>query len=799
MGDYYRGGRGAPRSRNKRYRDDYDDEREYRRPHHESLLVRLQKELLGLAESPLARIEDGIKNITKLFTSNYENEELRAGFRSLIQQVIIEQPFKIPFVAAVTLVSASSLAELGADILEDTHKSVQKYLDEGNFTKLKLSIRFLGCCQGMYLEDGVFKLLNELLSKAEGLKYAGNENVAVELTRIVMISLPYILASSGVDDKQKELAGTILERTAPLSQISGSIEKLLRPLTYTGNTTVGEAVIKLLQLSLQNEASRDWSLAALPRPWEAFKNELDAARKYSFPDLAVPAQFENMDGSNLVPDVFFSVFAHQSTETVPPTSDITSHLFRDSLNDTMNILDFNRIAVARFLVDIDCYFAPEVFLKRATPYDRVKEVAGDRSTWKPEDVAVDAVFSQLLRLPNPEHKLIYYHSIFTEMCKIAAAAVAPSLGRAIRFMYANVDSMDVELTNRFIDWFSHHLSNFGFTWKWGEWEANLKLTEVYPKRAFIHGAIEKEIRLSFPSRIKNTLPEAYQILIPEAKEKDIPTFKYDSDDTAFSTEGKEVFALLKDKKPEAEIDAILESVTRTAQEQNLRDPSSYARDIYITSICYLGAKSLSHVLSCIERCKEKLLAIGQESAEARRQIVRSVMGYWADQPGVGANVVDKLLNYSVITPSSVVEWALCDAGHAALSQNHVWEMVSTTVNKVNNRVRQIVAARPSLEMGDEEDEEYAGILAAYETTLDSSKVEQKQIAEIVLSSLRKIADGERVEGGEDDEVFLNMDDKQREEYKHWMAWWGLQWLKAFARRYTIEGVTGEEDLTSLRL
>lgn len=135
----------------------------------------------------------------------------------------------------------------------------------------------------------------------------------------------------------------------------------------------------------------------------------------------------------------------------------------------MNILDFNRIAVARFLVDIDCYFAPEVFLKRATPYDRVKEVAGDRSTWKPEDVAVDAVFSQLLRLPNPQHKLIYYHSIFTEMCKIAAAAIAPSLGRAIRYMYLSVETIDVELTNRFIDWFSHHLSNFGFTWKWGEW------------------------------------------------------------------------------------------------------------------------------------------------------------------------------------------------------------------------------------------------------------------------------------------------------------------------------------------
>lgn len=88
---------------------------------------------------------------------------------------IIEQPFKIPFVAAVTLVAAAILPEAGADILEDTHKSLQTYLDEGNFINLKLAIRFLGCCQGMYTEDGVFKLLSELLSKAEALKHAGNE------------------------------------------------------------------------------------------------------------------------------------------------------------------------------------------------------------------------------------------------------------------------------------------------------------------------------------------------------------------------------------------------------------------------------------------------------------------------------------------------------------------------------------------------------------------------------------------------------------------------------------------------
>lgn len=156
-------------------------------------------------------------------------------------------------------------------------------------------------------------------------------------------------------------------------------------------------------------------------------------------------------------------------QTVPPPTEISSTLFRDTITDTLDILDFNRISVAKFLIDIDCYFASEVFLKRAMPFDRVKEMQGDKARWKPEDVSVDAVFSQLLKLPNPKHKLVYYHSIFTEMCKISPAAIAPSLGRVIRFLYSSLDHMDVELTNRFIDWFSHHLSNFGFTWKWAEW------------------------------------------------------------------------------------------------------------------------------------------------------------------------------------------------------------------------------------------------------------------------------------------------------------------------------------------
>jgi nuclear cap-binding protein subunit 1 len=232
-------------------------------------------------------------------------------------------------------------------------------------------------------------------------------------------------------------------------------------------------LISLLQKQLQGESTRDWELACIPRAWkiqpqEDGSNPLELAPKHSFPSVVLPETL-NPGPNSLFPEIFFSVYADQTVETVPPITNIASSLLRDSLVDTINLLDFNRNATAKFLIDIDSYFAPGTFVKRATQFDRLKEVAGEQSTWKPEDVAVDAVFSQLFQLPAPEHKLVYYHSVLTETCKVAPAAIAPSLGRAIRYLYKNVDSMDMELEYRFMDWFAHHLSNFGFTWKWTEW------------------------------------------------------------------------------------------------------------------------------------------------------------------------------------------------------------------------------------------------------------------------------------------------------------------------------------------
>lgn len=355
----------------------------------------------------------------------------------------------------------------------------------------------------------------------------------MELVKVILYTIPYIMASSSTDSQ--EPAANLLEKTEIVAGTPHPLEALVNPYPGNGTEDISEpaSIISMLQKQLQSEAASGWELACIPRPWKVSldgdqEDTLMIAPKHALPTINVPETV--IPGSKpLFPEIYFSVYANQDVETVPPTSDIASCLLRDALIDAINVLDFNRNATARFLIDLDCYFSPGTFVKRATPFDRLKDVEGNRSTWKPEDVAVDAVFSQLFQLPTPEHKLIYYHSVLTESCKIAPAAIAPSLGRAIRYLYRNIDLMDLELSYRFMDWFAHHLSNFGFTWKWTEWIDDVELPTLHPRKSFIQGALDKEIRLSFAQRIKGTLPAPYQPLITEAKEKDVPDFKYNDE------------------------------------------------------------------------------------------------------------------------------------------------------------------------------------------------------------------------------------------------------------------------------
>lgn len=358
--------------------------------------------------------------------------------------------------------------------------------------------------------------------------------------KIILLTIPYALVSSGETHHAK--AQELLGNTGIVAGNMLPMENLIQ--TYDNDNedkVIGyHSIIGLLQQQLTKESEHGWTLACIPRfdPEALSKKQSEdtlptGPPTHAFPSFTIPSPV-NPGPKPLFPEAYFSLFANHENGTVPKIDDISASLIRDAIVDTIDQLDFNRDAAAKFLIELDCYWALGTFAKRGTPFDKFRDVVGEQVTYKSEDMIIDAIFSQLFKLPTAEHKLVYYHSLVTSCCKLAPQAIAPSLGRAIRTVYQSLHVLDLELSYRFLDWFTHHLSNFEFRWRWTEWIGDLELSKLQPKKAFIVAALDKEIRLSFAKRIRSTLPQEMNELIPARLDEDnSPDFKYENPGMCF--------------------------------------------------------------------------------------------------------------------------------------------------------------------------------------------------------------------------------------------------------------------------
>ncbi|CBY01073.1 hypothetical protein IAQ61_011964 [Plenodomus lingam] len=783
-GDHYRGDdRRGPQKRR------YDDAP--RRRYEEPPFPKLRRLLLNIASSTKLP-QDEAKEIATYLGEHFDDERLRSDFFDVFVQLIIEQPFKIPFIAAVALYGNKVKPEIMVEAMKRVGDRAQEALNAGEWKEFKLALRFFACLQSLYEGDGVFTFLGQLFDTVVDLQSANeNDVVGIEIVKIILLTIPYALVSGG--ERFHEHAEQLLKNTGIVADNVLPIEGLIH--SYVGDFESKpvdyHSVIGLLQAQLLNEAENGFEIRCLPRlelnvpssDETAGQDSLPTAPQlHAFPTFTIPSPV-NPGPRPVFPEAYFSLFADQEVDTVPKTTDIASSLIRDAIVDTINQLDFNREMVAKFLVDVDSYWTIGIFAKRGTPFDKFRELVGDKIQYKSEDMIIDAIFSQLFKLPSAEHKLVYYHSLITQCCKVAPAAIAPSLGRGIRTIYKNLPMMDLELGYRFLDWFSHHLSNFEFRWRWTEWLDDLELSNLHPKKAFILAVLDKEIRLSFAKRIRSTLPEPMHSLIPERLDADnSPDFKYDDPQTPYSAEGQKLLQQLKKKAPAEEVQSTIDKIHEQALEQGVAEVLVPSTDAFVTAICRMGAKSLSHVLSCIERGKDRLLEISQNEV-ARRQIVASVVEYWKDQPGVAVRIIDILLNYTILAPMTVIQWVLgshMGAGEA-LTESWVYEMVSNTVAKVTNRNRQIASARLQKGLPQEQ-------IEMVEATLAKDRDNARELFKYIEDSMRGVA-----EGSADVLLEKQTSGALTEEEVELIKAWGKRWHTVFIRKAQVEeSVVGEE-------
>jgi len=244
-------------------------------------------------------------------------------------------------------------------------------------------------------------------------------------------------------------------------------------------------------------------------------------------------------------------------------------------------------------------------------------------------------------------------------------------------------------------------------------------------------------------------------------------------DTPFAAEGREIAALVKGKASDEEIQPVIERIHALALDNNL-DPLVASTDVFVTAVLHVGSKSLSHVLAAIERTKDRLTDAGAASEAARAQIISAVMAYWGSHPGVAIAIVEKLLNYSILVPAAVINWALVTYAGAtkgsALARAHIYELVFNTVIKVTGRVRQIAqkATQPDAMIDNDTKDAEAGSMRELFRAMEDALVSWASGNKDEMMEM-EIGDGE---GKSQREALVRR--------------WGERWLRVFRRRAAIE-------------
>lgn len=600
--------------------------------------------------------------------------------------VIREQPHKISFLAEVCCRAAAPIPFLA---LEMAHTEAQRALasDLGSF---KVFFRFL-CAMAPVIENPevLTSCLLELLDRAgsdtvpAGVRlelyrdallaavYLPRDLVTAELrARFADVCLPELetaLYSMFLDDAPFErtpLAQQLKQAFADAERLDWDLHVLAEPLIPVDaefemkvDTDVTAAAASVANPEAAVSHASDDVKAESPVP-PAVSASADAGQPAADADavpgeesIANPQGLRDVDTetnekpelvrhvlrSIHVPDTFTSegitpapprLFQTvDGVRTTPPCGSIASVLLSDVLTDNIRRMDFNRREVTRQLMVVDMFFARELFAPPGALPTALE------SRYKIEDVALEAVFTQLFDLSRAARlPRVYYHALLIEACVLAPQDVAPVLGRALRFIFNHLEHIDAEALFVAIDWFAHHVSNFAFTWKWNEWIDTLSLPTNHPQQVFVRELLGKQVRLSYPQRIRDVVPQEFKHLVPEIP--DVP-------DLAF---------LGEESQPDAE--RLLRALRENSGAEEIA--TSLNPNVLIACLCQLGSRSVTHAVSYITRFEKLILKHAVDDA----QTVGTVLEFWRLSPWVAGLVIKQYCAIGAVKWQTLVDFVV---------------------------------------------------------------------------------------------------------------------------------------------
>ncbi|NWR76829.1 NCBP1 protein, partial [Centropus unirufus] len=304
---------------------------------------------------------------------------------------------------------------------------------------------------------------------------------------------------------------------------------------------------------------------------------------------------------------------------------------------------------------------------------------------------VEVIFAELFQLPSPPHIEVMYTTLLIELCKLQPGSLPQVLAQATEMLYMRLDTMNTTCVDRFINWFSHHLSNFQFRWSWEDWSDCLTQDLEKPKPKFVREVLEKCMRLSYHQRIIDIVPASFSVLSPA---NPVCIYKY-GDESNRSLPGYTVALCLtiaiKNKASNDEIFTILKDVPNPNQDDD--DDEGYTFnplkiEVFVQTLLHLAAKSFSHSFSALAKFHEVFKTLA-ESDEGKLHVLRVVYDAWKNHPQMIAVLVDKMIRTQIVDCAAVANWIFSSELAHDFTRFYIWEILHSTIRKMNKHVLKI--------------------------------------------------------------------------------------------------------------
>ncbi|KDQ07778.1 hypothetical protein BOTBODRAFT_70220 [Botryobasidium botryosum FD-172 SS1] len=693
-------------------RGNYDHDRR-REAIPESGEQRLRSAIIKIGEDPEFHPTHELPRVAKYLRTNLPASApaISEGFRI----GVTEQPYKIPYYSSLLALlfapedpapdaqdgPSTSSEHVARVVLDDFFKGFQAFLDRLAWRELRLCIHFFSHLVLLQTVSAT-SMLALLQSFAAVLDEPGVSFYRAQQAALC-VGEGLIRAGSVLYDAHREEITELLASISSLSESYTTLKALTRPVTLYHDPAHAsgsdELLDSLLAVLSELQAASFPLVSCIPRSHEHFPQTTTSP--FDLPAVLVPPEVVEIDGEEAaaadpekssiktdMPSSYLRLFHDEST---PSLSTPAGFVLRSAFSDVIGIFEVNRKECARILLEMPRWvengtFKGKTGVSPPEGADPPNEDANETG-WILENTIVETLLSTLLLLPAPPHKPVYYFSLVTELCKASPQTVGPAVGKSFRKLYSLLgEGLDVEVARRFSEWFSSHMSNFGFNWVWREWIPDLSLASHHPKRAFIRRALEYETRLSYHDRVLKTLPPEFQAAEAEAiaAEAPGPLFEYDDPAHPLYEPAQSLLTLIRGRSKADEVVQHAETLRSTISDTPNLTPDSAVRSIAVQCLLHVGARSFSHFLNAIERYLALLRSLSN-TADDKADILDAAGRFWIKNSQMVGIVFDKFMQYQIVEPGDVIAWAFRTATGHRLGTNE-WDIVKVALDKSIGRV-----------------------------------------------------------------------------------------------------------------